>query len=96
MDCMKDTFLSHAQPIVQSLGISDEKMIQLILQRFQEYSESLNNQSEAGPTWHLGKTYYWNILGHKKEELNGPIYSSLYILKFSDFVNSILKKYKLS
>jgi len=95
IDGMRDAFISHAQQIIQSLAITDEEMTSLIVQRFHEYYESLNNKSGAGPAWHLGKAYYWNILGHKKEEPTGPTYSGLYILKFTEFADSILKEYKV-
>jgi hypothetical protein len=95
IDSMRHSFNSHAQPIIQSLAITDNQMTSLIVQRFHEYYESLNNKEGAGPVWHLGKAYYWNIIGHKKEEPTGPTYCGLYILKFTKFADSILKEYKV-
>jgi len=94
IDTIRNTFISHAQPIMQNLAITDEEMTTLIIQRFHEYHESLDITG-AGPGWHLGKAYYWNILGRKKEDPKGPTYSSLYILKFADFADGILKGYKV-
>ena len=95
IDGMRDAFLPHAEPLMQSLDITNEDITSLIIRRFEEYYESLNNKSGAVPGWHLGKAYYWNIIGRKKEEPTGPMYCSIYILKFMDFANSILKEYKV-
>ncbi len=95
IDSLRDAFLSHSYPIIENLGLTDEQMKSLILQRFQEYYECLNNKSGAGFVWHLGKAYYWNILGHKKEEPKGPMLSGLYLLKFLEFTENILQNYKV-
>lgn len=95
MDGMRDAFLSHAQPIIESIGLTNDQMKSLILQRFQEYYECLNTNTGAGPVWYLGKAYYWNILGRKKEEPKGPMLSGLYMLKFSEFAENILRNYKV-
>jgi len=90
-------FMAHIQPILKpdlNMGTVEE-IIQMIDNRFSEYGECLRNQKGAGPAWHLGVKAYWNIIGQEKEEPGPPMLLSMYALKFMDFIDNILKDYKI-
>lgn len=100
LDIMKSIhleFITHMGPILKpdvSL-ITKEQLIQIIHDRFDEYEECLKNQEGMGPAWHLGVKAYWNIIGEEKKEPGPPMILSLYTLKLTEFINDILKDYKI-
>ncbi len=93
MDGVRTEFIKHAKLL--SNDATDDQFNSLIVKRFQEYSECLSNQSGAGPVWHLGKQYYWNIIDQKKEDVTPVMYAGLYIFKATELTDLILKDYKV-
>ncbi len=92
MDGVRKEFIKHAKPVAE---LTDVQFNSFIAKRFQEYSECMNNQSGAGPIFHIGKQYYWNIIGHKKEDVANVTNAGLYIFKATELVGQILKDYKV-
>lgn len=88
-------FMAHIQPVLPESNMNTEEIIKLIDKRFSEYGECLRNQKGAGPAWHLGVKAYWNIIGQEKEEPGPPMILSVYSLKLMEFIDNILKDYKI-
>jgi len=92
MDGVRTEFIKHAKPVTE---LKDNDFNSFIVKRFQEYSECMNNHSGAGPVFHLGTQYYWNIIGNKKESVTAPMSAGLYIFKATELVKLIFKDYKV-
>ena len=93
MDGVNEGFTKHAAPALS--GASTEEIEKLLMSRFQEYRECLNSTDGAGPKSNMGRKFYWNVVGSRKENDTIAERAGHQIDEATEMVEEMIKKRKL-
>lgn len=86
----KTGLLPDLPTIVTREGIFTLK--ELVHTRFEQYAACIQNTAGAGPSFHLGKQFYWNVIGREEPNADRVVVASIHLFATVDAVKHILGK----
>ncbi len=73
-----------------------EQLKEQLRRRVHEYAACLRNHTGSGPAWHLGKAFYCNVVGEKRESAVGVTTAARYFFASVDGVKGVLRQFKVT
>lgn len=69
---------------------------ELVHPRFEQYTSCIQNTSGAGPSFHLGKQFYWNVIGREEPNAERVVVAAIHLFSTFDAVKHVLTKIRVA